>query len=598
MTTPHNPNDPPVIPATDQPVPPSAHPPSPLYSPTGYPGQVAQPLPPDQMPGQYSQPYPPGAYPGQMPPYSQPYSPEMYPGQFSQAYPPGTFPGQMPGQFSQPFPPGMYPSAQPWQTGVATLAPPAPQQPPWYAWLAQPLPLWALLSLTGVLLLGLIAAFATGTDWAAGGLHAGIVAAGVFILVALATGVRSLVGMAAGTNPHRSRQFLGASLAGVMLLVVSGAGIGLPKPIHRLQASVLEKGGQFAQAIKEYQLAGETAPNSHDIARVYDAWGEQATAATQFDQAVAHFAVVITTFPGALSELNRAQTGSITAYTAWGKQATAAQQYAAAVQHFDALLNQSYCDTSCQTAVATLDATAYYHLAEQSLTNQDFAHAVAAFNALHSRFPAAPETGKIHPEEAQALLGLGLQDRNSSTCSDAVQIYQQLASQFADTPQGKQAAHDLKAPQQVIGHFSQALPAHTAVIAYLGRNLSNSMSSNAFFAALFANTPIKADGSFTFAPQPLGTYGLFWATTDSTGSISGMFHYYSDDNSAYYKAIVGPLCPFDFGQITDSPTPQVSVTNAGLSVTHSSADLFIRHNMLVNFLAVANTRGAQHECAR
>src|SRR5712692_2154331 len=66
---------------------------------------------------------------------------------------------------------------------------------PRFGRLAKPLPLWATLPVIALVILGLVALQLTGSDWAAGALHVAIATSIIGILVALATGLRSLAGL-------------------------------------------------------------------------------------------------------------------------------------------------------------------------------------------------------------------------------------------------------------------------------------------------------------------------------------------------------------------------------------------------------------------
>jgi len=63
---------------------------------------------------------------------------------------------------------------------------------------------------------------------------------------------------------------------------------------------------------------------------------------------------------------------------------------------------------------------------------------------------------------------------------------------------------------------------------------------------------VNNDGTFTFDPQKQGTYDLAWVNITSN-AIYYKFYYVASDPTkpAYYVAKVGPLCPFDFGDISD-----------------------------------------------
>lgn len=478
-----------------------------------------------------------GWQPQQMTPGSQPTSP---------GFPSGALPIMPQAPASPPWPP------------AGAMMPALPSQPPWYRALAKPLPFW--LRAVGVVLIvaGLAIVFiirqAQGSDWADGALAAGIGAAalaGFFLLVTVA---RLLAGMAAKTNPLRVRQLASASVLLGILLVFAGEGITLQSPVHHLQARTLEGQHQWQRALTEFQLAGQRPPDSRDLARVYDEWGEQFSAASQYVEALARFDTVLQTYHLATAEVQQAQADEIAAYLGWGGQASQQQDFVSATAHYDTLLQLPFCTASCQHKASALDATAYYNLAEKSLTNQDYSAAVNAFQTLQTRFGDAPEAQKIHADFAKALLGVGKQQRQQSPCPDAITTYQNLIKNFADTPEGQQAAIDYNAPEPVSGQF-QGLLAYLggAPVAFLVQGLYAGIPQDQFFQ-LVNNAPfalIQSDGTFTFSPQSQGTYDLVWGSVDSAGNAALQFVYNTSTNQLIYVANVGPLCGFSFGTIRE-----------------------------------------------
>ena len=186
------------------------------------------------------------------------------------------------------------------------------------------------------------------------------------------------------------------------------------------------------------------------------------------------------------------------------------------------------------------------------LAAQNYTDAANNFALVVSRFPSSPEATKLHGDYAQALYGEG-QAQLTSTCSSAIPTYQQLASQFGDTPQGQQAAAALKAPQPVKGRFVGAVPnaGNLSDIAALMKGLFANMPNTTFYNIL-ASSPqvtINSDGTFAFKPMPQGSYELAWGTVNSDGDQSFVFYTNQSDNSVEYVAKVGPLCPYDFGDI-------------------------------------------------
>jgi tetratricopeptide (TPR) repeat protein len=371
------------------------------------------------------------------------------------------------------------------------------------------------------------------------------------VLILLAFGVRSALGLLAQTNPHKIRQIISSGLLALILLAVGAVGLTQQVAIHTAQAHSFESQHNWLSAIDEYQLAGQSQPNSTDIARIYNEWGQQLLNQQNYSDALVKFTTVISNYDQATDQAKQAEQNSISAYQAWGNQASQQKDYTSATQHYDELMNQSYCNAPCQNQTSALDANAYYSLAEQKLAAQDYSSAVAAFRTLVGHFPGSARAKSTHGDYAQALWGLG-QQQLTIICSNAVSTYQQLADQFADTTQGQQAATALKQPQAVKGKFTSTIPSGTNTAAVgLVQGVTPGESSDAFYATL-AKSPVaavNADGSFTFPSITLGNWDLVWGVLNSANNQEN-FYVGNKDGTFTYVAKVGPLCPYDFGNIS------------------------------------------------
>lgn len=518
---------------------------TPATPPQGWPSGAAypaQPAPAQPWPGSYA---PAGASGTEFPAgvYPTPGAASLSSG----AYPPLTpAPGGV--QMS-----GLYPGqqAQPgWAGYPGPAALPVTKEP---GALVRPLPLWAFLgSILVVALLLAVLIFFTGADWTAGAQTAGIVALVVGALILIAFGVRAALGLLAQTNVHRRSQIISAILLALILFGVGAIGLTQGSGIHAVQARFLEGQQKWQLALNEYQASGQSAPASDDMARTYVEWGEQLSSQqpsndTQFNDALGKFALVITTYAQAPAQVARAQKDMLSTTQAAGSFDSQSKNYTGATRYYDALLGQAYCTTSCQAQVGAQDATAYYNLAEQALGAQKFTDAVAAFNTLTTKFGSSPESQKAHADYAKALWGQG-QAQLTTACSSAVATYQQLASNFSDTSEGQQASTAIKQPQPVKGQFTTTVPGGTNTPQVgLVQGISANMSSNAFYAIL-AKSPViivQRDGKFQFRPVAQGTYYLVWGVANS-----------ADNQEVFlvgqrYPATVGPLCPFDYGSISE-----------------------------------------------
>ena len=422
--------------------------------------------------------------------------------------------------------------------------------------------MWAFLGIIVAVVALLVVLQLTGSDWAVGARHVAIAAGIIAAVVTVATMVRTLLGMGAKTNPWRVVQYVCAGLSILLLLTLCLAGFTQQSTIHSLQAHSLDGQQQWQPAINQYQLAGENAPTSENIARVYNEWGEQLTSQQRYQDAFARFNTVLNNYGSASAGVARAQSGEIKAYLAWGQQASQQHDYTAATNHYDTLLQLSYCTATCQSQANALDATAYYNLAESQLSAENYVDAISNFQTVVSRFANSPEAIRLHEDYAKALFGHGQQQLTSASCSSAIPTYQQLSSQFGDTPEGQQATSALKAPQPVKGRFVKAVPNNPSLIqeAALMQGLHQGLSSGQFFQMLSGSPTalILSDGSFSFKPMKQGSYDLAWGTSNNvTGSLSFISYFNQNDGSPVYVANVGPLCAFDFGNISqDIPVAQ------------------------------------------
>jgi hypothetical protein len=426
---------------------------------------------------------------------------------------------------------------------------------PWYKGLSKPMPIWALIGSILLVTVLLVLLLLSGSDWATGAMRVGIVAGILALMILLITVVRMNMGKATKSNPTRLIQLISTILVILLLSLLCLVGLTQQSPIHNLQAHSWEAQKQWQSAINQYQSSGEGAPTSEDIARVYNLWGEQFTSHQQYVEALAKYNIVLTYYSSASEGVARAQSESITVYFAWGQQASQQHDYMAATNHYDVLLHLPYCAATCRIQASALDAKAYYNLAESQLAAKNYPAAINNFHILVSRFANSTEAANAHRDFAKALFGEGEQQLKGAVCSSAVPTYQQLSAQFGDTPEGQRATSALRANQPVKGHFISAIPNNPSLtpIATLIQGLNHNMPDSQFFQLLNAapTAQIQSNGDFVFSPLPQGTYGLAWGTNQSDGSKHFQFAYNTDGSSTYI-AKVGPLCPYDFGDLNET----------------------------------------------
>jgi len=431
--------------------------------------------------------------------------------------------------------------------------PPTPKQP---GKLAHPLPFWALISSIALVVVFFIVLHLTGSDWAAGAANASLAALIIGIILVLVFGVRTRDGMSSSLNPTRRKQYLTSIICILVLFAYSGASQLLQPNLHVAQAHWLENRQNWQEAINEYTLGGEKAPEGEDLARTYTSWGLALHDAHLYNEAMGKFAIVISQFNNSTSttirQVSRAQQGDIRARIALGQQKMQAQDYASAVTVFDDVSRLSYCDVGCLAQINTLQATAYYNLGEASLQKQVYDAAVSAFDTVLTKFPNAPEAKQLHGDMAKALLGQGQQLR-TTTCSSATPIYQRLAKEYNDTSDGKTAQTDLNAPQDVTGTFKNTTPATKYTQIGLVQGLKHGIS-NAEEFNMWDNTSYKSDiqndGKFVIKAVRQGSYGLIWYGQDSTTRYLE-FIYNKNTTLPTYVAQVGPLCSIDVGTVSN-----------------------------------------------
>jgi hypothetical protein len=108
----------------------------------------------------------------------------------------------------------------------------------------------------------------------------------------------------------------------------------------------------------------------------------------------------------------------------------------------------------------------------------------------------------------------------------------------------------------VKGRFTGVVPKNPSLsdIAGLMKGINGNITSSQFYPILNSDstpkTTIQSDGSFNFNAVPQGTYDLVWGTNNNAdGQQYFDFYYHPSDGSPTYVATVGPLCPYDFGNI-------------------------------------------------
>ena len=395
----------------------------------------------------------------------------------------------------------------------------------------------ALLPMAVALLVGLAA---TRGEWASGALGAGVaaLAAGGFYLIGLMAGAGT-TGRAYSRTPLRRRAVFPRLAVAVVLVGLGSAGLGLVNPLHLAQARALEASHDWAGAVQEYQLAGQRAPASHDLARVYDEWGEDLAGHGRYAGALANYLTVLTTYPAAAGEDRRAVADLIQAYTVWLDGASGDLPYDAILQGVGSDLQASWCDASCQTSLADLQAQAHLQYGAVLAGEQQYTLAIAQFNLVVSQLPGSPYAARAHAAAATAYYGLGQSQLTGGICADAVTTFQTLAGKYGDTPEGGKARAALAAPVDVTGSL-KGYPANQAPTMYLSKHVLGDRYYYIFSKDYSAQ--LDASGRFTFHQVQQGQYYLSAILPDGSGT------YWRDKNTGnLYSVVVGPLCTVQIG---------------------------------------------------
>lgn len=426
---------------------------------------------------------------------------------------------------------GLAPYAQPY--GVARRMAPR-MAPPELEWddephaLSYPFPRWLTVGIPVALALTLVAVYLgetklIGGDWATGALAVSFTA---FALVIVTVGV--LVGRIALGRRAFGAVALGGLLA--LSLVASGlGGVALANPLRRAQASQAESTHNWQLAINEYTQAGEKAPTSADLARIYTEWGEAALARNDYATATNRLTMVVNQFassgPGVVA---RARADLFKTYGLWITSGAITLPFKQSLDFLAAYNSDPACDSACQRQITNLSGQAHFQYGQQLVKAQQYKPAISEFELVQSTYATSSFVAQAHTAAAGAYWSLG-QELLTQDCVTAIPYYNTLATRYKDTSQGKQAQAALLAPVAVKGVISGA-PTSPVVKVYLSRHVDASAD---VFSDDYRATFDAKSGAFSFARIPAGSYYLTTSQTTSTRI-----------NFTYYPALitVGHLC--------------------------------------------------------
>lgn len=374
-----------------------------------------------------------------------------------------------------------------------------------------------------------------GGDWSDGARAAGGMALALAATTLIVAIVRYIQGRHAGTTLGLSALML------IVLLVVGVGSLSQVQGLHLAQARSFERSGVYGGAIQEYALYGESAPQSADIARVYDEWGASFLAKHQYGNAAARFGIVVSQYDKSGQPYALAQQKLYTTYADW-VQAGGNVPYASAINAIASYRTSAACDQSCQSKVGAVEAEARYLYGAQLAKANQFTAAITQFTSVQKLFPKSDYAKQSYQSAAQAYWSIG-QGQLTTSCASAVPTYQTLAKSYANTPDGAKARTALSAPQSVSGTVTHA-PSNPLPTLYLAKSL-NPNANNFSFSKDYSASLNSKTGAFTFKNVKQGSY-YFVTERDLGTQIEYTYLKYSQ-NGKPAPVTVGPLCPVNIG---------------------------------------------------
>jgi tetratricopeptide (TPR) repeat protein len=329
-------------------------------------------------------------------------------------------------------------------------------------------------------------------DWADGALAAAITAL-VAGMAALIAGVVLVI-----LRRHEWRrpgaQWGSLGLAAVLLVTLLVASIGAlanQPALHRAQAQYYEARHTWPAALYEYHRAGDTRPHASNMARVDLKWGEELLSRSRYDDAVGAFDEAMLDDTSA-AVFEQAQRALYRTYSAWLAAKPPGITLPVIGNFFERYVDFPFCDAACKTATRPLAASALY------------------------------QSGPFiwHTYE----------------CEEAVGIYQRVASQYGDTPGGKQAAADLAAPVDFVATVTH-LPNPAGIRAWLSKKVAPETHDYITSFSQEYQATLDGNGAVTFHGVAPGKYNFSIVLRNGYHTY---FRYTNPFNP--YTATVSPLC--------------------------------------------------------
>ncbi len=417
--------------------------------------------------------------------------------------------------------------AAPWPAEAAPLA---LGRPTLRETLTRPLGRWTAVLLFGSALLAMAAAALLGLavshgEWATGARAAGL--AGLVSCGAYLLGMLVRLGAGRRTAPA---MLLGL-LAALVLGLAGDAGLWLINPLHVAQARAFETSHAWDMALREYAASGEHGPASRDLARIDVEWGDTLLSQSQYAPALDRYLTVISVYPQVPVETLRAVHGLLVAYAAWLSTDASDLPYPGILAQLAQDRQASWCNAACRDAVGLLQAGARYQYGVALAQAKQYGQATVQFDTVTTQFATSPFAARAHAAAATAYYAIGQAQQAGPACTDAIPIYQKLATEYSDTPEGASAKQALAAPEDVTGTL-QGYPTNPAPAMYLSHYVFQSTYFSDDYSA-----GLGASGQFTFKQVAQGSYNLSAAFANGSG-----VRWYDAQTGNEYNIVVGPLC--------------------------------------------------------
>jgi tetratricopeptide (TPR) repeat protein len=397
------------------------------------------------------------------------------------------------------------------------------------------------------------------------------------LLLALAVAIGSALRYWLGRRDTDFLKLASALLAG--LVIVGGASLALSRQLHYVQGQSAERTGAYALAVAQYKLYGEAAPNAPDVARADTAWGEQLMGQKRYADAAKALSEALTADPKDTTLVARASRDLYSVYSTWLSGNHDNMPYGDAATFFAQYRTSSACDATCQTTAAGLEAETRFLAGTQLAAVGNYAQAVVEFDTIQAQFPTGDYAAKAHTSGAQAYLAYGKQLlADTNTCKGAVSASQTLAQQYqtliatfqtlvtkyADTPEGKQGAQMMAAPQPVSGTLTDFPPVTSSSPAptiHLSKTVNQ---AQLYFSNNYNSTVDAKSGAFSFANVTPGDYNLH---TERDLGYKVEIHIIHNSSGNLYNIHVGALCPLNLGAVPYTSTPTATPTATAATPT-------------------------------